>query len=165
MMEIEFCLNKFDFEEKSFSWFNFLPFMLQRSIRGIPCDVWVAEASDENDKQDTDTKYKTVELYFSRPDWHILVEEINSLSQLPLGMRTYIADSVKQKLKESRKKISISIFVFQKNASQFNNKITSHYYEFNPSNPMWKYFDVTSCLAQLDKLYLKVTLDGILLFD
>ena len=78
--------------------------MLQRSIRGIPCDVWVAEASDENDKQDTDTKYKTVELYFSRPDWHILVEEINSLSQLPLGMRTYIADSVKQKLKESRKK-------------------------------------------------------------
>ena len=76
--------------------------MLQRSIRGIPCDVWVAEASDENDKQDTDTKYKTVELYFSRPDWHILVEEINSLSQLPLGMRTYIADWVKQKLKEFR---------------------------------------------------------------
>ena len=35
-----------------------------------------------------------MELYFSRPDWHILVEEINSLSQLPLGMRTYIADSV-----------------------------------------------------------------------
>ena len=56
--------------------------------------MWVAEASDENDKQDTDAKYKTVELYFSRPDWHILVEEINSLSQLPLGMRTYIADSV-----------------------------------------------------------------------
>ena len=53
-----------------------------------------------------------------------------------------------------------NFFLFQKNSSQFDNKITSHYYEFNPSNPMWKFFDVTSCLAQLDKLYLKVTLDG-----
>ena len=25
---------------------------------------------------------------------------------------------------------------------------------------MWKNFDVTSCLAQFDKLYLKITLDG-----
>ena len=48
----------------------------------------------------------------------------------------------------------------QKNSTKFDNKITSHYYEFNPSNPMWKYFDVTSCLAQFDKLYLKITLDG-----
>ena len=39
-------------------------------------------------------KYSTIELYFSRPDYHILVEEVNSLSQLPLGMRTYFAPSV-----------------------------------------------------------------------
>ena len=50
--------------------------------------------------------------------------------------------------------------VFQKNSSHFESSITSHYYEFNPSRPMWKFFDVSSCLAQLDKLYLKVTLDG-----
>ena len=39
-------------------------------------------------------QYSTIELYFSRPDYHILVEEVNSLSQLPLGMRTYFAPSV-----------------------------------------------------------------------
>jgi len=105
-----------------------------REIRGIPCDVWVAESLSNEEGQ-----YSTIELYFSRPDYHILVEEVNSLSQLPLGMRTYFAPS--------------------KNSSRFENTITSHYYEFNPSRPMWKHFDVSSCLAQLDKLYLKVTLD------
>ena len=63
--------------------------LLQREIRGIPCDVWVAESLSNEEGQ-----YSTIELYFSRPDYHILVEEVNSLSQLPLGMRTYFAPSV-----------------------------------------------------------------------
>lgn len=36
----------------------------------------------------------------------------------------------------------------------------SHYFEFNPSQPAWKYFDVSSCMRDLEKLYLKLTLDG-----
>ena len=64
--------------------------ILQREIRGIPCDVWVAESLPTKPED----KYSTIELYFSRPDYHILVEEVNSLSQLPLGMRTYLAESV-----------------------------------------------------------------------
>ena len=110
--------------------------LLQRTLRGIPSDVWIAESLPESDTED----YSTIELHFSRPDYHILVEEVNSLSQLPLGMRTYMAKS--------------------KNASGFEKRVTSHYYDFNPSRPMWKYFDVSSCLAELDKLHLKVTLDG-----
>ena len=104
-------------------------------------------------------KYSTVELYFSRPDYHILVEEVNSLSQLPLGMRTYFAESVKKKT-NPKKYVSDYFFCLQKNASHFENSVASHYYEFNPSRPTWKFFDVSTCLAQLDKLYLKVTLDG-----
>ena len=64
--------------------------LFQREVRGIPCDVWVAESLPETDGDG----YSTIELYFSRPDYHILVEEVNSLSQLPLGMKTYFAPSV-----------------------------------------------------------------------
>ena len=109
---------------------------LQRHLRGVPSDVWIAESLPESENED----YTTIELHFSRPDYHILVEEVNSLSQLPLGMRTFSAKS--------------------KNSSQFEKRVTSHYYDFNPSRPMWKFFDVSSCLAELDKLHLKVTLDG-----
>ena len=55
--------------------------LLQRTLRGIPSDVWIAESLPESDTED----YSTIELHFSRPDYHILVEEVNSLSQLPLG--------------------------------------------------------------------------------
>ena len=48
----------------------------------------------------------------------------------------------------------------QKNSSRFSSKVESHYIEFNPSQPAWKFFDVSSCMRDLEKLYLKLTLDG-----
>lgn len=106
----------------------------QRLIRGIPADVWVAEKPSS-----TGGSYQTTELYFSRHDWNILVEEVNSHQELPLGMTTFTAES--------------------KNSSKFASKITSHYIEFNPTQPPWKYFDVSTCMRDSERLYLKLTLD------
>ena len=59
----------------------------QRHIRGIPVDVWVAE-------KPVSVGYQTTEIYFSRHDWNILVEEVNSHQELPLGMAVYRANFV-----------------------------------------------------------------------
>jgi hypothetical protein len=63
----------------------------QRSIRGIPADVWVAESPSKNEN---DEQYMTVELFFSHVEWNVLVEEVNPNTELPMGMRTYMAESV-----------------------------------------------------------------------
>ena len=61
--------------------------LLQRWIRGILCDVWVAEKSSI-------LGYQTTEIFFSRHDWNILVEEVNAHQELPVGMATYTAANV-----------------------------------------------------------------------
>ena len=67
---------------------NIFPFFSsQRWIRGILCDVWVAEKSSI-------LGYQTTEIFFSRHDWNILVEEVNAHQELPVGMATYTAASV-----------------------------------------------------------------------
>ena len=51
------------------------------------CDVWVAEKSSI-------LGYQTTEIFFSRHDWNILVEEVNAHQELPVGMATYTAANV-----------------------------------------------------------------------
>ena len=51
------------------------------------CDVWVAEKSSI-------LGYQTTEIFFSRHDWNILVEEVNAHQELPIGMATYTASNV-----------------------------------------------------------------------
>ena len=36
----------------------------------------------------------TTEIFFSRHDWNILVEEVNAHQELPVGMATYTAANV-----------------------------------------------------------------------
>ena len=52
------------------------------------CDVWVAEKSSI-------LGYQTTEIFFSRHDWNILVEEVNAHHELPVGMATYTAANVR----------------------------------------------------------------------
>ena len=66
---------------------DFIHLILQRWIRGILCDVWVAEKSSI-------LGYQTTEIFFSRHDWNILVEEVNAHQELPVGMATYTAANV-----------------------------------------------------------------------
>ena len=75
---------------------DFIHLILQRWIRGILCDVWVAEKSSI-------LGYQTTEIFFSRHDWNILVEEVNAHQELPIGMATYTAANVSGgKAKENR---------------------------------------------------------------
>lgn len=114
----------------------------ERIIRGIPADVWVAEKSSSNFNSFPSSRsqeYETVELYFSRTDWKVLVGEVNAHQSLPIGMSTFIARS--------------------KNASIFHTKLTSHYVKFNPTQPAWSHFDITTCIRQSNQMFLKVTLD------
>jgi hypothetical protein len=67
--------------------YNIFIYFFQRWIRGILCDVWVAEKSSI-------LGYQTTEIFFSRHDWNILVEEVNAHQELPIGMATYTADNV-----------------------------------------------------------------------
>lgn len=62
----------------------------QRIIRGIPCDVWVAEKKPSTNKE----KYTTVEVYFTQADWTVEAEAVNRDRQVPIGVSTYTADSV-----------------------------------------------------------------------
>ena len=72
----------------------YTPFSLQRWIRSILCDVWVAEKSSI-------LGYQTTEVFFSRHDWNILVEEVNAHQELPVGMATYTAANVSQSIRRS----------------------------------------------------------------
>ncbi len=56
-------------------------------MRGILCDVWVSEKS-------TPLSYSTTELFFSRPEWNVVVEEVNANSRVPVAIATYNAKQV-----------------------------------------------------------------------
>ncbi len=45
----------------------------QRPLRGVRCDVWVSERSSGL------SGYETTEIFFSRPEWTLVVEEVNSV--------------------------------------------------------------------------------------
>lgn len=45
----------------------------QRTLRGVRCDVWVSERSSGL------SGYETTEIFFSRPEWTLVVEEVNSV--------------------------------------------------------------------------------------
>ena len=152
----------------------------QRIIRGIPADVWVAEKSSSNFNSFPSSRsqeYETVELYFSRTDWKVLVGEVNAHQSLPIGMSTFIARSViftttfLLVIWISINHIQFHVYILsrfkhlkflfcQKNASIFHTKLTSHYVKFNPTQPAWSHFDITTCIRQSNQMFLKVTLDG-----
>lgn len=60
----------------------------QRRVRGILCDVWVAERGSRKGQ------YSTVEIYFSHENWTVEVEVFNKVRQVPIGISSYIADAV-----------------------------------------------------------------------
>jgi len=106
----------------------------RRKIRGISADVWTAEKEGETEADE----YSTIELYFSDIDWTMQMEEMNEIKNVPLGMATYYADS--------------------RTAPYFHTKIVSHYFEFSGSHPSWKMFDISKCLSNADRLYLRMSL-------
>lgn len=61
---------------------------LQRVVRGILCDVWVAERGVRKGQ------YYTVEVFFSHENWTVEVEVFNKVRQVPIGISSYIADVV-----------------------------------------------------------------------
>ncbi|XP_023323540.1 uncharacterized protein LOC111697687 isoform X3 [Eurytemora carolleeae] len=107
----------------------------RRKIRGIGADVWTAEKDGETAADE----YSTIELYFSESDWTMQVEDMNEIKNVPLGMATYYADS--------------------RTAPYFHTKVESHYFEFSSSHPSWKLFDISKCLSNNDRLYLRITLN------
>ena len=52
------------------------------------------------------------------------------------------------------------MFSFQKNSTSFDTVVTSHYFEFNPSQPSWRNFDIATCVRQQKRLFLKFTVNG-----
>ncbi|CAL4081500.1 unnamed protein product, partial [Meganyctiphanes norvegica] len=58
-----------------------------RRVRGIICDVWVAERGVRKGQ------YSTVEIYFSHENWTVEVEVFNKVRQVPIGISSYIADA------------------------------------------------------------------------
>lgn len=60
----------------------------QRVVRGILCDVWVAERGVRKGQ------YYTVEVFFSHENWTVEVEVFNKVRQVPIGISSYIADVV-----------------------------------------------------------------------
>ena len=48
----------------------------------------------------------------------------------------------------------------QKNSTSFDTVVTSHYFEFNPSQPSWRNFDIATCVRQQKRLFLKFTVNG-----
>ena len=107
----------------------------QRFIRGILADVWSAEKLSDEDGG----PYSTIELFFSNTDPNLKVGGNNELEDVPLGMTTYQAQ--------------------HKNAPYFTSEITSHYYQFSAAQPVWNNFDISSCVALYERLYLKVSLE------
>ena len=53
-----------------------------------------------------------------------------------------------------------TLLFFQKNSSSFDTVVTSHYFEFNPSQPSWRNFDIATCVRQQKRLFLKFTVNG-----
>lgn len=66
----------------------FFFFLLQRRVRGILCDVWVAERGLRKGQ------YSTVEIYFSHENWTVEVEVFNKVHQVPIGISSYVAVAV-----------------------------------------------------------------------
>lgn len=106
----------------------------QRFFRGILANVWTAEKLGENPED----PYSTIELFFSHPDYSMLMGQVNSQQQVPLGMVTYQAES--------------------RTSSYFTSTTKSNYYHFSSSEPHWNSFDISSCFSSTDSLYLKLTL-------
>ena len=66
---------------------NFL-FCLQRTVRGVVCEVWVGERGE------LDGFYSTVEVLFAHPKWTVEVEVLNLEKRVPLGVITHATQNV-----------------------------------------------------------------------
>ena len=90
----------------------YYPF-LQRWVRGILADVWVSEESSSLGG------YQTTELFFSRHDWNIFIEEVNAHQELPVGIATYWAPQVLEKIRFA---LNVFFLTWPPNDSRFKIK-------------------------------------------
>ncbi|GAB6029220.1 hypothetical protein CHUAL_004988 [Chamberlinius hualienensis] len=107
----------------------------QRTIRGIPCDVWVATKTNTDPN---DTTYSTIEVYFTLDSWTVEVEVLNRERQVPLGIAFYTAESA--------------------HAEKFSSVQRTFYYGYSHGHPNWGNFDISTCLTKIDRLYLLLVL-------
>lgn len=105
-----------------------------RSIRGIPCDVWVAEKLISGEKP----VYYTIEIYFTLSNWSVEVEVLNQERQVPLGVAISSADNP--------------------TAEKFSNVQYTYYYGYTLGHPNWGNFDISCCSSRIDRLFLILTL-------
>ncbi|KAG7157686.1 uncharacterized protein LOC121879753 [Homarus americanus] len=104
-----------------------------RRVRGILCDVWVAERGTRKGR------YTTAELYFSHENWTVEVEVFNKVRQVPIGISSYMADN--------------------DNPSHWSSVVHTFFYEYRDGHPSWHQFDISPCLNRINRLFLKFTLE------
>ncbi|KAF2363244.1 hypothetical protein FHG87_005992 [Trinorchestia longiramus] len=103
-----------------------------RTVRGILCDVWVADRGTRKGQ------YSTVEIYFTHQSWAVEFEVLNKRRQVPVGLSSYVADA--------------------KNLKEWSSVVHTYFYEYSDSHPSWKEFDVSPCLKRINRLFLLLTL-------
>ncbi|XP_076039502.1 uncharacterized protein LOC143024576 [Oratosquilla oratoria] len=104
-----------------------------RVIRGIVCDVWVAE------RRIRKGQYTTVEVYFSHENWTVEVEVFNKVRQVPIGISSYLAD--------------------EDNPTHWTSTAHTFFYEYSDGHPSWRHFDISPCLNRINRLFLIFTLE------
>ncbi|KAK8405073.1 hypothetical protein O3P69_001565 [Scylla paramamosain] len=104
-----------------------------RVVRGILCDVWVAERGVRKGQ------YYTVEVFFSHENWTVEVEVFNKVRQVPIGISSYIADA--------------------DNPSRWTSVVHTFFYEYRDGHPSWRHFDISPCLNRINRLFLILTLE------
>ncbi|XP_071536579.1 uncharacterized protein [Panulirus ornatus] len=104
-----------------------------RRVRGIMCDVWVAERGVRKGQ------YSTVEIFFSHENWTVEVEVFNKVRQVPIGISSYIADD--------------------DNPSHWTSVVHTFFYEYRDGHPSWRQFDISPCLNRINRLFLILTLE------
>ncbi|KAL7647906.1 UNVERIFIED_CONTAM: hypothetical protein RMT77_001516 [Armadillidium vulgare] len=105
----------------------------QRRVRGVNCDVWVAERGV------TKGRYSTVEVFFSHENWTVEVEVFNKVRQVPIGISTYVADA--------------------DSPGRWTSIVHTFFYEYTDGHPSWDEFDISPCLSRINRVFLLLTLE------
>ncbi|XP_018017825.1 uncharacterized protein LOC108674397 [Hyalella azteca] len=104
-----------------------------RKIRGILCDVWIADRGTRKGQ------YSTVEIYFTHDSWSVEFEVLNSRQRVPVGLSSYVADV--------------------RNMKEWSSVVHTFFYEYSDNHPSWDEFDVSPCLKRINSLFLLLTLN------
>lgn len=104
-----------------------------RRVRGILCDVWVAERGLRKGQ------YSTVEIYFSHENWTVEVEVFNKVHQVPIGISSYVAVA--------------------DNPSHWASVVHTFFYQYSDGHPSWRHFDISPCLNRINRIFLILSLE------